>query len=332
MRPSLQARAQAQVQNEAVLRKVAKLGFEEVIKLGAMMCTNVGKEADVGRIKDCKRILKSKAGLFSDFRSTLEFVVRTKMALAGDPEAYIDAVMGVYEKLKGKRIFTSSMLAMASTTIYENCPPERLDEVVNDTLEAYARLKEQHSFLTDDADLSMIALMIMAGKDVDGAVDEAESLFQTMRANYKIRSDVAQSAAMVLALCDKPAEQKIAEFFDLYQACKDAGHATSRDKSMVIYAAFAGKSYDRAEVVATIGELDEWLKGQKGYGMFGVGGSMRRLFAASMTLEDIQVGSAASEAGVTGAVTQVVVEELVVILMMIILTSIIISTAAASSH
>ena len=75
------------------------------------------------------------------------------------------------------------------------------------------------------------------------------------------------------------------------------------------------KSYDRAEVVATIGELDEWLRGQKGYGMFGIGGSMRRLFAASMTLEDIQVGSAASEAGVTGAVTQVVVEELVVILM-----------------
>lgn len=332
MKPSLQARAQAQVQNETVLRKAAKFGFEEVTKLGAMLYANAGKEVDVGRIKDCKRILKSKAGVFSDFRSTLGLVVQIKMALSDDPEAYLDAVMDIYERLKSGRVFTSSMLAMAATTIYENCPPERLDEVVNDTLEAYARLKRQHSFLTNDADLSMIALMIMAGKDVDGALDEAESLFQTMKANYKIGSDVAQSAAMVLAICDKPAEQKIAEFFDLYQACKDAGHATSRDKSMVVYSAFAGKGYDRAEVVATIGELDEWLKGQKGYGMFGVGGSMRRLFAASMTLEDIQEGSSSSEACVTGAVTQAVVEELVVILMMIILTSIVISAAVSSSH
>lgn len=332
MKPSLQARAQAQVQNEVALRKVSKLGFEEVVKLGAMLYTNAGKQVDADRIKECKRILKSKAGVFSDFRSVLELVVEIKMALSDDPEAYLDAVMGIYERLKGGRVFTSSMLAMASTTIYENCPPERLDEVVNGTLEAYARVKEQHRFLTDDADMSMIALMIMAGRDVDGAVAEAESLFQTMKANYKIGSDVAQSASMVLALCDKPAEQKVAEFFDLYQACKDAGHATSRDKSMVIYSAYAGKSYDRSEVVATIGELDEWLKGQKGYGMLGVGGSMRRLFAASMTLEDIQLGSAASKAGVTGAVTQAVVEELVVILMMIILTSIIISTSVASSH
>ncbi len=332
MKPSLQARAQAQVRNEVALRKVSKLGFEEVVKLGAMLYTNAGKQVDADRIKECKRILKSKAGVFSDFRSVLELVVEIKMALSDDPEAYLDAVMGIYERLKGGRVFTSSMLAMAATTIYENCPPERLDEVVNDTLEAYARVKEQHSFLTGDADMSMIALMIMAGKDVDSAVDEAESLFQTMKANYRIGSDVAQSAAMVLALCDKPAEQKIAEFFDLYQACKDAGHATSRDKSMVIYSAYAGKSYDRAEVVGTIGELDEWLKGQKGYGMLGVGGSMRRLFAASMTLEDIQLGSAASKAGVTGAVTQAVVEELVVILMMIILTSIIISATASANR
>lgn len=333
MKRSLQERCAAQIRNERVLHSMARFEFDAVEKLGAMMFVNAGREANTERLKECKRILKQRAGIFSDFRGTLQFIVLVKMALADDPVAYIDEVMHIYKQLKGKRVFTSSMLAMAATTIYENCPAERRDEVVRKTGEAYARIREQHRFLTDDADLSMIALMIISGMDVDRAVSDAESLFQMMKANYRVGSDVAQSAAMVLALSDKPADQKIDEFFSLFDACKAARHATSRDKSMVIYSAFVGRDYDQAEVVEEIGELDMWLKRQKGYGMFGVGGSTRRLLAASMVLEDLQADGVAPEVGVSNAVTQAVVEELVVVLMMTIITCIMISSSISrSSH
>jgi hypothetical protein len=331
MKQSLQERCEAQVRNEAVMRKAAKFEFESVVKLGAMMHVNAGREVDAARIKECGRILKGKAGILSNFRGTLQYIVMVKMALADDPVVYIDDVMGVYDQLKAGRKLPGEMLAMAATTIVENCPAEQRAEVVEKTRETYARLKERHRFLTDDSDMSLIALMVMAGKDPERAADEAEGLFQAMKESYRIGSDVAQSAAMVLALSEKPANQKLEGFFGLYDACKAAKHATSRDKAMVVYSAFADADCDLAEAVAAIGEVDEWLKGNKGYGALGVGASERRLFAASLVLEDLQAASPAAASSMASAVTQAVVEELVLILMMIILTSIIVSANVSNA-
>ena len=136
---------------------------------------------------------------------------------------------------------------------------------------------------------------------------------------------------MVLTLSDKPASQKLASFFRLYEACKAAQHATARDKAMVIYSAFANSDIDLSETVASIGEVDDWLKGQKGYGAFALGTSERRLFAASIVLEDMQAGQAAAVSSVTTAISQAIIEELVLILVVIILTGIIVNTAVTSS-
>ena len=330
MKQSLQEICEAQIRNETAMRKVAKLEYETVLKLCAMMHVNAGREVDGERIKECGSILKSRAGIFSNFRGTLQRVILTKMALANDPAAYIDDVMDVYGKLKADRKLPGEMLAMAATTIVEKCPEERRAEVVERTRETYAMLKKEHPFLTDESDMSLIALMIMAGKDPEQAAEEAEGLFQAMKNEYKIGSDAAQSAAMVLALSDRPADRKLAAFFGLYDACKAAKHETSRDKAMVIYAAFADADYDLNEVVSSIGEVDDWLKGQKGYGALSIGARERRLFAAAMVLKDLQAGNTAASSSVTNAITQAIIEELVLILVMIILTSIIISTSASS--
>ena len=325
MKQSLQARCEAQIRNETTMRKAAKIEYEPVLKLCAMMHVNAGREVDPERMKECAQILKNKAGIFSNFRGTLQRVVVAKMALAEDPDAYIDSVMDVYGQLKAGRKLPGEMFAMAATTIVDNCPAEKRADVVEKTRDTYARVKEAHPFLTDESDLSLIALMIMAGKDPGQAAEEAEELFRAMKEDYKIGSDVAQSAAMVLALSDKPADRKLKDFFGLYDACREAKHATSRDKAMVIYAAFAAADFNLDETVAAIGETDDWLKGQKGYGAFVLGSSERRLFAAATVLEDMQAGSPASTA-VTGAVAQTIVEELVLILVMIIVTSIIVTT------
>lgn len=330
MKRSLQEICEAQIRNETAMRKAAKLEYETVLKLCAMMHVNAGREVDAERIKECGNILKSRAGIFSNFRGTLQRVVLTKMALADDPAAYIDDVMDVYGQLKADRKLPGEMLAMAATTIVENCPEARRAEVVERTRETYAMVKKEHPFLTDESDMSLIALMIMAGKNPEQAVEEAESLFQAMKNEYKIGSDVAQSAAMVLALSDRPADKKLEAFFGLFDACKAAKHATSRDKAMVIYAAFADTDYDLKEVVASIGEVDDWLKGQKGYGVLSLGGSERRLFAASMVLKDMQAGCAAASSGVTNAITQAIIEELVLVLVMIIMTNIIVSSSASN--
>ena len=331
MKQSLQEICEAQIRNETAMRKVAKIEYEAVLKLCAMMHVNAGREVDADRIRECGSILKTRAGMFSNFRGTLQRVVLTKMALADDPAAYIDDVMDVYEKLREDRRLPGEMLAMAATTIVENCPKERRAEVVEKTRETYAIVKKKHPFLTDENDMTLIALMIMAGKDPEQAAEEAEGLFQAMKTDYKISSNAAQSAAMVLALSDKPADRKLEAFFGLYDACRAAKHETAKDKAMVIYAAFADTDFDPKETAALIGETDDWLKKQKNYGALSLGTSERRLFAAAMVLKDMQAGGAAAASGTTNAIAQSIIEELVLILVMVILTGVIISTTVSSS-
>ena len=332
MRPSLQERCETQIRNEEALRKGHKLEFEEIMKLAAMMHANAGREVDAARLKECKQILKDKVGLFSNFRGYMQYLVQVKMALSDDPNAYIDGVLDVYQRLKAGRALPGEMVAMAATTIYENCPAEDREAVVDRTREAYARIKEQHRFLTGEEDLALIALMVMAGIDPDQAAERAEELYVILKDRYLPGSDTPQAAAMVLALSDKPAERKAEDFIGLYEACKAAGHATSKDKAMVIYATYADLDADRAEIVAEIAEVDEWLKGHKGYGALGVGASIRRLIAATLVLEDRQGANAAAAAGTTSAVAQAVVEELVLILISIIVTAIVVNAIVRSGH
>lgn len=332
MRASLQERLERQIRNEEALKKNHWLEFVHVIKLGAMLYSNAGREVDTERIKECELILKEKAGFFSNFRGILEFVVQIKMALSDDPAAYLDGVISVYQRLKAGRILPGELLAMAATTIYDNCPPDQLDEVVEKTREAYAKVNEQHPILTGESDMALVALMVMAGKDPEQATAQAEELFGALKEHFPVRQYRAQTVAMVLALSEKPAAQKVNDFLALYEACKEAHHAAYREKEMAIYAAYADLDYDLAELVAEIGEADDWLKKHKGYKLFGVGISMRRMMAAALVLEDRQKESPVAISGASSAVVQAVVEEIVMIIIMIIVTSAISSAARSSSH
>ena len=332
MRHTLQERCEAQIRNEAMLRKGHKLEFESIMKLAAMLYVNAGREVDVARLRECKRILKDKVGLFSNFRGHMQYLVQVKMALSDDPAAYLDGVLDIYQRLKAGRVLPGEMVAMAATTIYENCPADVRDTVVDKTRMAYAKIKEQHRFLTGEEDLALIALMVMAGIDPDRAAVRAEEMYAILKGRYLPGSDTPQTVAMVLSLSEKPAEQKAQGFFGLYDACKAAGHATSKDKAMAIYATYADLEANLSEVVAEIGEVDDWLKRQKGYGALGVGASIRRLFAATLVLEDRVEDSAVAVAGTTSVVAQTVVEELLLLLISIILTSIVISNTVNTSH
>ena len=332
MRHTLQERCEAQIRNEAMLRKGHKLEFESIMKLAAMLYVNAGREVDVARLRECKRILKDKVGLFSNFRGHMQYLVQVKMALSDDPAAYLDGVLDIYQRLKAGRVLPGEMVAMAATTIYENCSADVCDTVVDKTRMAYAKIKEQHRFLTGEEDLALIALMVMAGIDPDRAAVRAEEMYAILKGRYLPGSDTPQTVAMVLSLSEKPAEQKAQGFFGLYDACKAAGHATSKDKAMAIYATYADLEANLSEVVAEIGEVDDWLKRQKGYGALGVGASIRRLFAATLVLEDRVEDSAVAVAGTTSVVAQTVVEELLLLLISIILTSIVISNTVNTSH
>ena len=327
MRQSLLEKCEAQIRNEAALRKADRFEFELLIKFGALMHVSAECEADARRAKICKHILQDRALVFARFREPLKYTLQTKMALSDDPVAFIEDVLDVYEQLREGRMQPGEVLAMVAAAIVENCPADRRDAAVEKTIAEYEKAKELHGLLANGSDLPLIALAVMAGKDVDQAAGEVGTLLQDMKENYQLESNAAQFIAMVLALSDKPAKTKTEELFGLFDACDKMGHATSADNLMVVYTAFADTDYELGQVVAAIGEVDEWLKKKKGYGSFGIGGYERRLIATLLAFEDVRAEGSAAAPDNADAMGHAFVEDPVPILTMLILAFVIATKA-----
>ena len=327
----LQELCELQIENEKAVRKASFLEFDDVIKVGALFYTAKRMTPDAEKIRACKEILKRKTGFFSNFRGLLMFAIQVKMSVSPDPEAYLDAVLAIYKKLAEGRILPGEILAMAAMTIYDQSQGRDVDLVIAEVKESYARIKQKHKFLTDENDISFIALMVLSGKDVDQTLEEVETLYTALKERFRMPSDTAQSAALVLSMSRKPVDQKVESFIGLYEALKEVKHATSKAKAMSVYAAFTDLAVPREQLVEEIGEVDDWLKHQKGYGFLS-SSDVRRVMAATLALQLHESQSAIPlQTEASTVVSQLIAEEVIFTMIMIIVISISASNVANSS-
>ena len=79
-------------QNVDVMRSTFKLDYNSMHAIGAFLYTVAGRLADRENLEKNLKILKSRYGIFSEFRAHLTIPMVVKMSLAEDPEVYMDAV------------------------------------------------------------------------------------------------------------------------------------------------------------------------------------------------------------------------------------------------
>ena len=114
------------VENYRILAAGNKLEFSEMILACAGIYLAAGKEPDMDRVQECKKLLKSKAGMFSNFRGSDELLVRCKMALAPDPELYFESVEREYQRIK--TFFSGEQTVLAAMILAEQNASEELAE------------------------------------------------------------------------------------------------------------------------------------------------------------------------------------------------------------
>ena len=62
------------VENYRILAAGNKMEFTEMLLACAGIYLAAGREPDMDRVKECKKLLKSKAGIFSNFRGSDELL------------------------------------------------------------------------------------------------------------------------------------------------------------------------------------------------------------------------------------------------------------------
>ena len=309
------------VENYRILAADNKMEFTEMLLACAGIYLAAGREPDPDRIRECKKLLKSKAGLFSNFRGSDELLVRCKMALAPDPERYFESVESAYQRIK--TFFSGEQTVLAAMILAEQGGSEDLAEK---TKQIYKEMKDAHPWLTSENDLPFAALMAVSGKDASAVYAEAEEIYAHLNGKLKADKDTLQMLSHVLAIRGGRTENKCEKLCALSDGLKAAGHSLGRGSRLAILGILADSGLPADTLIDRICEADDFLKQYKPFrGLFGVGRDCRRMFAVQM------VQASLSEEDSLGASAMLTASVELAIITMILMMIIISSTAASRS-
>ncbi len=312
------------VENYRALAAENKLQFTEMVLACAGIYLAAGKEPDPDRIKACKKLLKSKAGIFSNFRGSDELLVCCKMALAPDPERYFESVERAYQRLK--TFFSGEQTALAAMILAEQGDSESLAEK---TKQIYKEMKAAHPWLTSENDLPFAALMAVSGKNASAVYAEAEEIYAFLNGKLKADKSTRQMLSHILAIRSGRPEEKCEKLCALAEGLKAAGHSLGREGRLAVLGILTDSALPTETLLERICETDDFLKQYKPFrGLFGVGRNCRRMFAVQM------VQSALSEEDSLGASAMLTASVELAIVTMILMMILVSSTASSysSSH
>ena len=313
------------VENYRILASGNKLEFTEMVLACAGIYLAAGVTPDMSRIEECKKLLKSKAGVFSNFRSTDELLVRCKMALAADPLLYFENLEREYQRIK--TFFSGEQTVLAAMILAEQ--GDSAEDQAEKTKQIYKEMKEAHPWLTSENDLPFAALMAVSGRDASAVYAEAEEIYALLKDKLRADRDTMQMLSHILAVRSGRAEEKCEKLCALADGLKMAGHSLGRGSRLAILGILADSGLPTDELVDRICETDDFLKQYKPFhGLFGVGRDCRRMFAAQM----VQASLSGEDSLGTSAMLAASVE--LAIITMIILMIVVSSSASyhASSH
>ena len=308
------------VENYRILESGNKWEFKEMLLACAGIFLAAGQTPDLDKVKACKKLLKSKAGIFSNFRGTDEMLVRCKMALSPDPERYFDSIQDAYQRIKS--FFSGEQTVLAAMILAEQ---GNLEVTAEKTKQIYKEMKGAHPWLTSENDLPFAALMAVSGKDASAVYAEAEEIYALLKEQLKLERDTLQMLSHILAIRGGRAEDKCEKLCALSSGLKAAGHSLGWGSRQAILGILADSGLPAEVLIERICEADDFLKQHKPFhGLFGVGKACRRMFAVQMVQ-----ASLSGEDSLSASVMMTASVELAIITM--ILMMIIISSTASSS-
>ena len=308
-----EARCLALAENYSALAPQNKAGFQEMTLACAGLFLAEGRTPDPARMEECRRLLKSRVGVFSNFRSSDELLVCTQMALAEDPAQYFDALQKQYEAIKtffsGQQTVLAAMILAGSSD----------EQAAGKMQQIYKQMKGAHPWITSENDLPFAALMAVSGKDPDTVHAEAEEIYSLLRDRLRADRDTQQMISHILAIREGRAEDKCEKLCALAEGLKSAGHPLGRGSRLAILGILADSGLPADALVERICEADDYLKQYKPFkGLFAVSRECRRTFAVQMVQSSLSGEEGTAAAMMTASLELAIIT---MILMLIILST-----------
>ena len=285
--------------------------------VSSLILTNANRRADIEKMKEARKILASKTGIFSSFRATVELAVLTKMSMQNDPEKYIDEVLGVYKTLRGKRIIEYNCMVLSAMTVVDLGRMSEAGKIAARMEEIIDKLSRRHPLLSDESDIAFAVLLAMTGKDANTAVEEIESCYVYLKKELKVKADAnaIQGLSELIVISEGDLKGKCDKAAELFTAFKENNAKYGNYYEFSSLGVLTGLDIDKDELVDLIIETEETLRKEKGFGSWSLDKRERLMFAAVLVAEmfsdcnDRVYSSAVNSTVISNAIAAVVAEE-----------------------
>lgn len=266
------------IQNRDIIKSTFRWESAFFYPIAAATFLDRRQMADREKLKECYDILKEQTGVFSNFRGYAKLSMVAMLATDPNPKRTMQKMLHVYDSLK-EYFFSSSYLPVASMMIADMVEPSWYQEIAGRTRKIYELMKKEHPFLTSSEDSVFAAMLALSDMENEEIVYETERCYQILK-NQFFSANAVQSLSHVLALCHGLPEEKCSRTMELFYRLKQNGRKYGTGYELATLGVLAMLPEDLDVIVTKLIEVDNFLAGQKGYGIFGMDRKQRLMHAA----------------------------------------------------
>ena len=237
-------------------------------RLAALLYAQDGKPIDCDAIRSCHNLIKQNAGFFSSFRGNMALCVASMLSLSLNPQRLVEETMQIYDMLKGLKMRASDFLVVAAFEIAKQTNPAGYSEAVDRTRAFYDGMKARRFFLTGRDDYIFAAMLGLTDLDVASGTERIEQLYNRLKNEFLSKNSVL-ALAQVLVLCgsdDNTANRALA----LRDALRAKKIRLDRSYTMPSLGILSMLPAEIDAIVRDIGEVQDFLRAQKGFGPLSV--------------------------------------------------------------
>ena len=284
MNEKLLERCDLLVKNRAAIHKSFFLENELMAVAAALVFTDEGREADIEKMKSARKLLNKNTRLLSNLRDIIELVILSKMALANDPEKYLEDFLSVYNKMIKGKFLENDYMALASVTILDYGLEDECDEIIERANEITKRMNKDHPILTSVDDTSFIVFLAITRKNVDQILaDLTEGYDYIKSAKTGINADPTYELCEVLAVSYGDMTSKCDKIIKIYKALEKQGSDYTSGYVVSALGSLIDSEMDPEKLANEIVESEVYLKDQKGFGNTSMDRSTRVMYAVLLT-------------------------------------------------
>ena len=270
--------------NRAVIRRSFLLEKELMSVAAGLIFTSEGKEADIEKLKECRKLLKKNSRPLSNLRDIVELALLSKMALSPSPEQYLTDFLAVYKKVQEGKLLENDFMVLSSILILDLQLQDECGEIISKANELKKMMKKDHPVLTSTDDDSFITFLAVTHKSVDDILANLEEGYEylTKTCKVSVNADPAYELCEVLAVSYGDMKEKCDKVLRIFSPMVKKDTEYGSGSAFSALGAFIDVDVEPETIANEIIEAEGLLKEMKGFGGLSMDRRTRVVFATQI--------------------------------------------------